>query len=145
MILFLLIFETYITPKPWELGTWNFDTIFTTPYVSSVTCQMTGVRCRVSHIRCHMSHVTHEPQRTNELPFWEKVHLLPLVICHFLFVIHVMYHMSLIFIFFFFHKVWRLVGGGSLINRAYLYSSFLHIITKSFFFFLMSSMHTIFL
>ena len=71
--------------------------------MSSVTYQMTGVRCQVSHIRCHMSHVTHEPQRTNELTFWEKVHLLPPVICHLLFVMcHVSHVTNFYFLIFFF-------------------------------------------
>ena len=37
-------FQTIITSKPLELRTWHFDTMFTIPYVS--------------HVTCHMSHVT---------------------------------------------------------------------------------------
>ena len=32
-----------ITPKPWELGSWRFERIFTL-----TTCQMSGVKCPVS-------------------------------------------------------------------------------------------------
>ena len=32
-----------MTPKPLELGTWNFDTIFTTSHVSGVTYQVSHV------------------------------------------------------------------------------------------------------
>ena len=42
------------TPKLLELGTHNFDTMFTIPYVSYVTYHMSRVRCHVSRVRCHM-------------------------------------------------------------------------------------------
>ena len=48
-----------------ELGSWNFETVFTTPYMSQVTyhvlhvmCHMSCVTCHVSHVMCHMSHFT---------------------------------------------------------------------------------------
>ena len=43
VILFLKIFKT--TPKPLVLGTWNFDTMFNTSYVSRVTYQMSCLTC----------------------------------------------------------------------------------------------------
>ena len=52
------------------------------------------------------------------LKFWEKVHLLPPVLCHMsrvtCHVSHVTYHMSHVF----FLKVTKLVCGGSLVNDA---------------------------
>ena len=51
IILFSINLQNPITPKPLELGTWNFDTIFVTSYVS-------GVRCHMSHVRCHVSGLT---------------------------------------------------------------------------------------
>ena len=32
-----------ITPKPWELESWNFERIFSPHHVSHVTCQESGV------------------------------------------------------------------------------------------------------
>jgi hypothetical protein len=47
--------QSIITSKPLELGTWNFDTMFTIPNVSHVTCQTSNVTCYVSHVTCHLS------------------------------------------------------------------------------------------
>ena len=44
--------QKIITPKPFELGTWNFDTMFTIPYVSCVTCHVLCVTCHVSRVTC---------------------------------------------------------------------------------------------
>ena len=43
-----------ITPKLLELGTWNFETVFTTPCVSWVTCHVSQVMCHMSCVTCHM-------------------------------------------------------------------------------------------
>ena len=40
-----------------KLGTWHFDTMFTTLWVSNVTCQVSGARCQVSGVRCWVSGV----------------------------------------------------------------------------------------
>ena len=42
-------------PKPLELGTWNFHTMFTTCHVSCVKCHMSNVTCHLPHV--YMSHV----------------------------------------------------------------------------------------
>ena len=42
--------QNTVSSKPWELGSWNFERMFTPQHVSQVTCPM-------SHITCHMSHV----------------------------------------------------------------------------------------
>ena len=39
------------TPKPYELGSWKIERMFTSLHVSNVTCYM-------SHVTCHVSHVT---------------------------------------------------------------------------------------
>ena len=44
------------TPKPEELGSWNFERMFT-PHHLWIVCQVSGVTCQVSHVRCHMSGV----------------------------------------------------------------------------------------
>ena len=44
--------ELDIYPKPFELGSWNSETIFTTPCVSHVTCHLSCVMCHVSHVTC---------------------------------------------------------------------------------------------
>ena len=49
--------QTIITSKPLKLGTWNYDTMFTVPYVSCVACHMSRVTCDMSHVTCHVSHV----------------------------------------------------------------------------------------
>ena len=76
--------------------------MFTIPYVSSVTCQvsyircyMSGVTCQVSHVNCHVSHV----------------------MCH---VSCVMYYVSHTIYIYSFYKMAELVVWGSVINRAYL-------------------------
>ena len=55
-----------------------------TCHISHVTCHMSHVPCQVSGVACLVSHVTSSSQavRARELKFWEKVHLLPSVICH---------------------------------------------------------------
>ena len=67
-------FQNIIAPKPLEVGTWNFDTMFTTNIHN--TCHVSGVACQVSHVNCNS-----ETVRAREPKFWEKVHLLPPVIC----------------------------------------------------------------
>ena len=46
-----------ITTKPLELGSWNFERMFTPHHVSYVRCHMSGVRCQVSGVRCQVSGV----------------------------------------------------------------------------------------
>jgi hypothetical protein len=46
-----------IIPKLLEIGTWNFETMFTTPYVSCVTFHVLYAMCHVSQITCHTSYV----------------------------------------------------------------------------------------
>ena len=45
-----------INPKPLELGSWNFERMFTPP--PCVTCHMSGVTRHMSGVRCHVSSVT---------------------------------------------------------------------------------------
>ena len=54
--------QNIINPKLLELGTWNFETMFTTPCVSWVNCHVSCVMCHVSHVTCHLSHdiITHK-------------------------------------------------------------------------------------
>ena len=47
-----------LIPKPEELGSWNFETMFIPLYVSCVTCHMSRVMCHVSCVTCHVSPVT---------------------------------------------------------------------------------------
>ena len=46
-----------ITPKPLKLGTWHFETMFTTHCVSRVIYHMSHVTCHMSHVTCHMSNL----------------------------------------------------------------------------------------
>ena len=41
--------------NPKELGSWNFDRMFTLYQVSHVRCQVSRVRCQLSYVRCRMS------------------------------------------------------------------------------------------
>ena len=82
---------------PEELGSWNFERIFTPPlcvtcHISCVMCHVLGVRCQVSRVRCHVSGVTYYTKKN--------------IIFYFLFL-------------FFFVKVVELVGWRSVINGAY--------------------------
>ena len=51
-----------INHKQWELGGWNFESMFTpqhtTCHVSHVMCHVSCVMCHLSCITCHVSHVT---------------------------------------------------------------------------------------
>ena len=58
------------------------------------TCHVSHVMCQMSHVKCHVSHVT----------------------CH---MSHVTCQMSIILFIYFFYKVVKLFGGGSVINGAY--------------------------
>ena len=42
--------QNTINPKPFERGTWNFYTMFTTCHVPCVTCHISQVTCHVSHV-----------------------------------------------------------------------------------------------
>ena len=94
--------QNFITPKPLELGTWNFEAIFTTTkelfvpcHMPSFTCNMSNVTYHMSHVTCHMSHVksskNHHFQtiRTRDLKFWDNVHHPIFVTWH---ISHVMCH-----------------------------------------------------
>ena len=54
---FHLNLQDIINPKPLELGTWTFGSMFTLHHVSHITCQVSGVRCQFSRVTCQMSHV----------------------------------------------------------------------------------------
>ena len=45
-------------PKPWEQGSWNFQTIFTSNYVSHITCHKSCVMCHMSCVTCNLAQVT---------------------------------------------------------------------------------------
>ena len=45
-----------IYPKPLKLGTWNFETMFTTPCLSRDKCYVSPVTCFVSCVTCLVSH-----------------------------------------------------------------------------------------
>ena len=47
--------QNIITPKPWELESWNFERMFTPP--PGVTCQVSGVMCHMSGVTCQVSGV----------------------------------------------------------------------------------------
>ena len=49
--------QNIITPKPLELGTGHFDTMFTIPYVELVNCLVSCVMCDRSHVKCHQKKV----------------------------------------------------------------------------------------
>ena len=79
--------QNFITPKPLELVTWNFEAIFTTIkgscvtcHMSSFTCHMSNVTYHMSHVTCHMSHVKsskiHHFQTVSArgLKFWDDVY-----------------------------------------------------------------------
>ena len=46
-----------VYPKPLELGSWNFETMFNTPCVPYGTCHISLVKCHMSHVICHVSYV----------------------------------------------------------------------------------------
>ena len=50
--------QNIINHKPEELGSWNFERMFTPHNMSQVTCCMSRVMCHVSHVTCCMSCVT---------------------------------------------------------------------------------------
>ena len=41
--------QNIITPKAWELESWNFERMFNPHHVSHVRCQVLGLRCHTSH------------------------------------------------------------------------------------------------
>ena len=47
-----------INHKRLELGSWNFERMFTPPNVSCVTCHVSRVTYHVSRVTCPVSHVT---------------------------------------------------------------------------------------
>ena len=58
-ILFLQIFKIPSKPsKPYELGTWSFEGMFTSLHMPHNMCHMSHVTCRMSHVTCHVSFVT---------------------------------------------------------------------------------------
>ena len=50
--------QNIINNKPEELGSWNFERMFTPQNLSHVTCRKSGVTCHVTCVTGHMSHVT---------------------------------------------------------------------------------------
>ena len=46
--------QNIINHKPEELGSWNFERMFTPHNMSYVTCCMSCVTCHVSYVTCHM-------------------------------------------------------------------------------------------
>ena len=48
--------QNIINPKPLELGTWYFETMFITPCVSGVIYHVSHVTCYVSCSTCHVSY-----------------------------------------------------------------------------------------
>ena len=82
-------------------------------HVSLVLCHLSPVTCQISHVMCHMSHI----------------------MCHmssffsFFFLSSYLYILKFKHIFLLLHNMLELVGGGSVINRAYpssLYSVLRH-------------------
>ena len=59
--------QNIITPKPLELGTWSFGTIFITPSVS-------GITCHVSHVIWHHFSLT---VRAGDLKLWDNAQHAP--------------------------------------------------------------------
>ena len=57
-------------PKPFELGTYHFDTMFTTRHLSIVMCHVSCVMGQVSNVMCHMSHVTCPLSHNHFLTNW---------------------------------------------------------------------------
>ena len=49
--------QNTINTKPLQLGTWNFDTMFTTCHMSCVTCHVSRVMCHLRCVTCHLSPV----------------------------------------------------------------------------------------
>ena len=80
-------------------------------HVTHVIYQVSHVRCNMSGVLCQLSYVTSNSQtiRTRGLTFWERVHLLPPVICH---VSSVTCHVS----HFFFTKLWNYLLEGLLVT-----------------------------
>ena len=46
-----------VYPKPYELGSWNFERKFNPHHVSDVTCHVSRVTCQGSGVRCEVSGV----------------------------------------------------------------------------------------
>ena len=44
-----------LTPKPLELGSWNFERRLTSSHLSPVICHLSCVTCHMSRVTCHMS------------------------------------------------------------------------------------------
>ena len=86
-------------PKLLDLGTWNFETMFTTSCLSRVMCHMTCFTCHMTCFTCHMSHVTCQVSNDISIPKLLKLGTwnskrwspTPFVICY---VSNVLYHIS---------------------------------------------------
>ena len=59
--------QNTFTPKPWELGTWHFETMITTPCVSCNMCHMSPVKRHMSCVRCHESILKKKRKKVVEL------------------------------------------------------------------------------
>ena len=51
--------QSTVNPKPLEVETWHFYTMFTNCHVSPVTCHMSHVMCLVSPVTCQVSGIKH--------------------------------------------------------------------------------------
>ena len=60
--------QPIINPKPIELGSWNFERMFTSNYVSQVRCQVSGVTCCVICFQFEQLHMILKEESLNSLP-----------------------------------------------------------------------------
>ena len=47
-----------LAPKPYELGSCNFERRFTSSHLWPFICNVSCVMCHMPHVMCHVSHVT---------------------------------------------------------------------------------------
>ena len=76
---FVQTFKETVYPEPEELGSWNFERMFTLYHVSHVRCHMScvmfhmsGVRCHVAHVTCQVSHVMYQLFSSFFFLFWQS-------------------------------------------------------------------------
>ena len=106
-----------ITPKPLELDSWNFKRMFTL-HCMCVKCQVSFVSCHLSPVTCHLSHVT---CHTITFYFLKSIKLKSKQIKS-LQNNKKKKHKK--------NKVVELVGGGTVINKAYPVYFFFAFFTK---------------
>ena len=61
-----------VYPNLLELGSWNFETMFTTACVSHVTCQVSHVTFHQSYAMCHMSRVIFHISHKKNIEIYKK-------------------------------------------------------------------------